>query len=99
MGGLFVPPRDPRKINKMARKNVKDTTGKGWFDMLVPSITPELKKRPFAGAASMPDPMAPTRRSSVRSSCRITSRRPLNPAGTYSIQSSQYKSKMTPETD
>ncbi|CAM0944379.1 unnamed protein product [Alopecurus aequalis] len=42
--GLFVPPRDPKKINKMARKNVKDTTGKGWFDMPAPSITPELKK-------------------------------------------------------
>lgn len=28
--GLFVPPRDPRKANKLARKNVKDTTGKGW---------------------------------------------------------------------
>lgn len=42
--GLYVPPRDPRKVNKMARKNVKDTTGKGWFDMPAPSITPELKK-------------------------------------------------------
>lgn len=42
--GLFVPPRDPRKVNKMARKNVKDTTGKGWFDMPAPTITPELKK-------------------------------------------------------
>ncbi|WVZ73830.1 hypothetical protein U9M48_022093 [Paspalum notatum var. saurae] len=42
--GLFVPPRDPRKLNKMARKDVKDTTGKGWFDMPAPTITPELKK-------------------------------------------------------
>lgn len=42
--GLYVPPRDPRKVNKMARKNVKDTAGKGWFDMPAPSITPELKK-------------------------------------------------------
>ncbi|KQK01612.1 rRNA-processing protein fcf2 [Brachypodium distachyon] len=42
--GLFVAPRDPRKVNKLARKNVKDTTGKGWFDMPAPSITPELKK-------------------------------------------------------
>lgn len=42
--GLFVPPRDPRKVNKMARKNVKDTTGKGWFDMPAPTMTPELKK-------------------------------------------------------
>ena len=29
--GLFVPPRDPRKVNKLARKSVKDTTGKGWW--------------------------------------------------------------------
>jgi len=28
--GLFVPPTDPRKVNKLARKNIKDTTGKGW---------------------------------------------------------------------
>jgi hypothetical protein len=28
--GLFVPPRDPRQLNKLAKKNVKDTTGKGW---------------------------------------------------------------------
>ncbi|CAN6358364.1 unnamed protein product [Urochloa humidicola] len=42
--GLFVPPRDPRKVNKLTRKNIKDTTGKGWFDMPAPSITPELKK-------------------------------------------------------
>jgi hypothetical protein len=28
--GLYVPPRDPRKVNKLARKNVKDTSGKGW---------------------------------------------------------------------
>ncbi|CAD6242535.1 unnamed protein product [Miscanthus lutarioriparius] len=42
--GLFVPPRDPRQLNKLARKNVKDTTGKGWFDMPAPTITPELKK-------------------------------------------------------
>lgn len=48
-----MPPRDPRKINKMARENVEDTTGKGWFDMLVPSITPELKKRPFAGVRAI----------------------------------------------
>ncbi|CAO2165836.1 unnamed protein product [Urochloa humidicola] len=42
--GLFVPPRDPRKVNKLTRKSIKDTTGKGWFDMPAPSITPELKK-------------------------------------------------------
>lgn len=42
--GLFVPPRDPRQLNKLARKSVKDTSGKGWFDMPAPTITPELKK-------------------------------------------------------
>ncbi|XP_077217040.1 rRNA-processing protein fcf2-like isoform X2 [Tasmannia lanceolata] len=42
--GLFVPPRDPRKLNKMLKKQVKDTTGKSWFDMPAPNITPEIKK-------------------------------------------------------
>ncbi|TVU28361.1 hypothetical protein EJB05_19877 [Eragrostis curvula] len=42
--GLFVPPRDPKKVNKLAKKSVKDTSGKGWFDMPAPTITPELKK-------------------------------------------------------
>ncbi|XP_039129422.1 LOW QUALITY PROTEIN: rRNA-processing protein fcf2-like [Dioscorea cayenensis subsp. rotundata] len=42
--GLFVPPRDPRKMNKILRKSIKDTTGQGWFDMPAPTITPELKK-------------------------------------------------------
>lgn len=42
--GLFVPPRDPKKLNKLAKKSVKDTSGKGWFDMPAPTITPELKK-------------------------------------------------------
>jgi hypothetical protein len=28
--GLFVPPRDPKKVDKLTRKSVKDTTGKGW---------------------------------------------------------------------
>ncbi|KAL6912191.1 hypothetical protein ACP4OV_000996 [Aristida adscensionis] len=42
--GLFVPPRDPRKTNKLARKDVKDTTGKGWFDMPAQTMTPELQK-------------------------------------------------------
>lgn len=28
--GLFVPPRDPRKLNKLVKKNVKDTTGQSW---------------------------------------------------------------------
>ncbi|XP_078159501.1 rRNA-processing protein fcf2-like [Carex rostrata] len=41
--GLFVPPRDPQKLNKLLRKNAKDTSGKSWFDMPAPTITPELK--------------------------------------------------------
>lgn len=42
--GLFVPPRDPRKLNKLMKKSVKDTAGQSWFDMPAPTITPELKK-------------------------------------------------------
>eukprot|EP00268_Persea_americana_P064802 TRINITY_DN8571_c0_g1_i3.p1 TRINITY_DN8571_c0_g1~~TRINITY_DN8571_c0_g1_i3.p1 ORF type:complete len:200 (-),score=47.20 TRINITY_DN8571_c0_g1_i3:363-962(-) len=42
--GLFVPPREPRKLNKLLRKQVKDTTGKSWFDMPAPTVTPEMKK-------------------------------------------------------
>lgn len=42
--GLFVPPNNPKKLNKLLRKQVKDTTGKNWFDMPAPTITPELKK-------------------------------------------------------
>ncbi|XP_042492470.1 rRNA-processing protein fcf2-like [Macadamia integrifolia] len=42
--GLFVPPNDPRKMNKFLRKQVKDTAGKSWFEMSAPTITPELKK-------------------------------------------------------
>ncbi|XAR52552.1 hypothetical protein NMG60_11020690 [Bertholletia excelsa] len=42
--GLYVPPNDPKKLNKFLRKQVKDTTGKNWFDMPAPTITPELKK-------------------------------------------------------
>ncbi|KAL6990189.1 hypothetical protein U1Q18_015938 [Sarracenia purpurea var. burkii] len=42
--GLFVPPNNPRKLNKLLRKQVKDTAGTNWFDMPAPSITPELKK-------------------------------------------------------
>ncbi|XP_077246370.1 rRNA-processing protein fcf2-like [Tasmannia lanceolata] len=44
MDGLFVPPKDPRKLNKLLKKQVKDTTGKSWFDMAAPNITPEIKK-------------------------------------------------------
>eukprot|EP00262_Sarcandra_glabra_P016908 TRINITY_DN563_c0_g1_i1.p1 TRINITY_DN563_c0_g1~~TRINITY_DN563_c0_g1_i1.p1 ORF type:complete len:193 (-),score=37.46 TRINITY_DN563_c0_g1_i1:220-798(-) len=42
--GLFVPPWDPRKLNKLLKKQVKDTTGKSWFDMPAPTVTPEIKK-------------------------------------------------------
>ncbi|KAL9253376.1 rRNA-processing protein fcf2-like protein [Drosera capensis] len=41
--GLYVPPNDPRKLNKLRRKQVKDTAGKNWFDMPAPILTPELK--------------------------------------------------------
>ncbi|KAG9459733.1 hypothetical protein H6P81_004241 [Aristolochia fimbriata] len=42
--GLYVPPRDPKKLNKLLRKQVKDTSGKGWFNMPAATITPEIKK-------------------------------------------------------
>ncbi|OAY36428.1 rRNA-processing protein fcf2 [Manihot esculenta] len=42
--GLFVPPNDPRKVNKLQRSQAKDTLGKNWFDMPAPTMTPELKK-------------------------------------------------------
>ncbi|CAA0295217.1 unnamed protein product [Arabidopsis thaliana] len=42
--GLCLPPNDPRKINKMIRKQLKDTTGSNWFDMPAPTMTPELKR-------------------------------------------------------
>lgn len=28
--GLYVPPADPRKLNKILKKNVKDTAGGSW---------------------------------------------------------------------
>nr|XP_043612401.1 rRNA-processing protein fcf2-like [Erigeron canadensis]XP_043612402.1 rRNA-processing protein fcf2-like [Erigeron canadensis] len=42
--GLFVPPNDPKRLNKLLKKQVKDTKGKNWFDMPAPTLTPELKK-------------------------------------------------------
>ncbi|KAK6146271.1 hypothetical protein DH2020_020140 [Rehmannia glutinosa] len=42
--GLFLPPNDPKKFNKLLKKQVKDTAGKNWFDMPAQTITPELKK-------------------------------------------------------
>lgn len=29
--GLFVPPNDPKKVNKLLKKQVNDTTGKSWY--------------------------------------------------------------------
>ncbi|XP_062174376.1 rRNA-processing protein fcf2 [Alnus glutinosa] len=42
--GLFVPPNDPKKLNKLMRTQLKDTTGKSWFDMPAQTITPEVEK-------------------------------------------------------
>nr|KYP49569.1 rRNA-processing protein fcf2 [Cajanus cajan] len=42
--GLLVPPNDPRKLNKLLRKQVKDTAGEKWFNMPAQTITPELQK-------------------------------------------------------
>ncbi|KAJ6763082.1 hypothetical protein OIU79_023763 [Salix purpurea] len=42
--GLFVPPNDPIKLNKLRKSQCKDTLGKDWFDMPAPNITPELKR-------------------------------------------------------
>nr|AFK35831.1 unknown [Lotus japonicus] len=42
--GLFAPPNDPRKLNKLLRKQVKDTAGKNWFNMPAQTITLELQK-------------------------------------------------------
>ncbi|KAJ8506687.1 hypothetical protein OPV22_007573 [Ensete ventricosum] len=36
--------RDPRKMNKLLKKNRKDTAGRSWFDMPALTITPEIKK-------------------------------------------------------
>ncbi|GAU34008.1 hypothetical protein TSUD_212700 [Trifolium subterraneum] len=44
VNGLFVPPNDPRKVNKLLRQQVKDTAGKDWFDMPAQTITPELQR-------------------------------------------------------
>ncbi|CAH8387041.1 unnamed protein product [Eruca vesicaria subsp. sativa] len=42
--GLCLPPTDPKKVTKMMRKQIKDTTGSDWFDMPAPTMTPELKR-------------------------------------------------------
>ena len=33
--GLFVPPNDPKKLNKLLRKQAKDTAGKNWYAKLL----------------------------------------------------------------
>ncbi|KAI5387308.1 hypothetical protein KIW84_073441 [Lathyrus oleraceus] len=33
VNGLFVPPNDPKKLNKLLRQQVKDTAGKQWYDL------------------------------------------------------------------
>ncbi|KAL2650487.1 hypothetical protein R1flu_018615 [Riccia fluitans] len=42
--GLYVPPLDLRKQNKLRKKTVKDTAGSKWFDMPAVTVTPELKR-------------------------------------------------------
>lgn len=42
--GLFVPPNDPRKLNKLMKKQLKDTAGKSWFDMPAQTTNPEMEK-------------------------------------------------------
>eukprot|EP01018_Ginkgo_biloba_P024862 Gb_26852 [translate_table: standard] len=42
--GLLVPSRDPKKLNKLACKQVKDMSGAKWCDMLAQTVTPELKQ-------------------------------------------------------
>ncbi|XP_050373909.1 rRNA-processing protein fcf2-like [Argentina anserina] len=42
--GLFVPPNNPKTLNKLQRKQLKDTTGSNWFDMPAPVMTPELQR-------------------------------------------------------
>ncbi|CAH8337019.1 unnamed protein product [Eruca vesicaria subsp. sativa] len=46
---------DPKKLNKMMRKQLKDTTGSNWFDMPAPTMTPELK-RDFSCLRGVMDP-------------------------------------------
>lgn len=36
--GLFVPPNDPKKLNKLLRKQVKDTTGKNWYAHILSGV-------------------------------------------------------------
>ncbi|KAH7423513.1 hypothetical protein KP509_12G058700 [Ceratopteris richardii] len=42
--GLCVPPLSRDKLNKLARKQRKDTAGDKWFNVPAPIMTPELKQ-------------------------------------------------------
>ncbi|KAF3456457.1 hypothetical protein FNV43_RR01107 [Rhamnella rubrinervis] len=42
--GLFLAPNNPKNLNKLLRKQLKDTSGNRCFDMPSPTITPELQK-------------------------------------------------------
>ncbi|KAK6153255.1 hypothetical protein DH2020_012894 [Rehmannia glutinosa] len=42
--GLFLPPSDPTKLDKLLKKQFKDSAGKNWFDIPAQIITPGLKK-------------------------------------------------------
>ncbi|GMP95477.1 hypothetical protein CsSME_00044512 [Camellia sinensis var. sinensis] len=42
--GLFVPLNNPKKLNKLLRKQVKDNAGNNCFDMPGQTLTIELKK-------------------------------------------------------
>lgn len=39
LNGLYLPPNDPRKLNKLVRKQIKDTTGNSWCASPLPSFT------------------------------------------------------------
>lgn len=38
--GLFLPPNDPSKVNKLLRKQVKDTAGTAWYSSYSPFLFP-----------------------------------------------------------
>ncbi|KAJ8754987.1 hypothetical protein K2173_015499 [Erythroxylum novogranatense] len=44
LDGLYVPPNDPTKLNRLLRNQRKDVHGKGWVEMPAPTMTPELKR-------------------------------------------------------
>ncbi|KAJ8899497.1 hypothetical protein K2173_018471 [Erythroxylum novogranatense] len=44
LDGLFVPPNDPTKLNRLLRNQRKDVHGRGWVEMPAPTMTPKLKR-------------------------------------------------------